>query len=292
MQTNYFFLCLELPSFRCVSFLSLVCFKYVSLDSLVWFAKMIPSLLSEGFPVVICLLFLAYASWLDKRMGLVSNKFWIMALVTGGLTSFLDYVTQGVITIIGNLLFSLPLTLLLSLMLFRLKVFCGSDSKALICLSLYVPTLTPLIETSSLSLLTSLSTVVNFLILLSLLISLNFIRNSIMFLQHADGVLISEITFSRKLLIMTVFRKKHILCPLSKGSLWSPLIPSAPEVSSSRTTGASFSNQSGQRIPEDDPSVVHTVESWAPLRIPLVLILTVSFVISLVIGDISSYLFV
>lgn len=132
---------------------------------------MIPSLLSEQFPVMICLVFLIYASWLDKRTGLVPNKFWLVVFVSDGLVSSIECVTRGSVAVIGKIIVSLPIAFLLSLVLFYLKVFYGSDAKALISLSLIVPTLTPLLNSSSPSLFTSLSTVTNFVILLSLLIA-------------------------------------------------------------------------------------------------------------------------
>jgi hypothetical protein len=132
--------------------------------------------------------------------------------------------------------------------------------------------------------------VVNFTIVLSLLIVLNFIHNLVLYLQHRDSLLASKLTVSKKLLIMAAFRKKHIICPVSRGPFWSPLIDSVENCSALRTDHILISGEpTDNGIYENTDSVVHSAESWTPLRIPLVLVLTVSLVISLALGDLSSY---
>jgi hypothetical protein len=105
-----------------------------------------------------------------------------------------------------------------------------------------------------------------------------------------DSILTSEITLSRKLIIMTVFTKKRISSPLSKGSFSSFLRSSDPRYSNHRTISVRVSNHAEKRIGVDVPPITNYVESWVPLKIPLVLVLTASFVISLVLGDVSSFL--
>jgi hypothetical protein len=133
--------------------------------------------------------------------------------------------------------------------------------------------------------------VANFVILLSLLIVLNFIHNSLVLLQRKDSLLTSKIGVSEKLLILAVFRKRHVINLYPEGLLWSPLVHSAVNCPNPETNSICISNRSvGIGLVESNHCVSLAVEYWSPLRIPLIPVLTVSLVISLVLGDLLLYL--
>jgi len=94
--------------------------------------------LLDGLRVLISLIFLAYASWADFKTREVSNKVWAIFAPLAFLLTTLQYVLSS-----KDLLYSyiLPfiVTLALSLTLFYAGGFGGADAKALICLSLALP---------------------------------------------------------------------------------------------------------------------------------------------------------
>lgn len=255
------------------------------MDTLSELIQLIPSLLSNQFSVLLCILFLTYASWLDKRTGFVPNRFWLISFIFGGLVSSYEFVTLRSIEILGNVVISLPITFLLSLLLFYMKVFGGSDAKALISLSIFIPTLTPLFNPSRLPLPTSLSTVINFIIILIPLFSFNVVRNSLICLHHEEGLLVSKRPLSRKLLLLCLY-KKHDVNACSTWLSCAPSIHLIADCSDTTANNVHSSKQTANRVfLQRTPPVIDVVEVWTPLRIPLVPILTLSLVVSLMLGD-------
>jgi len=92
----------------------------------------------EGTRVFLCLTFLIYASWSDFRKREVSNIVWAVfapiAFVLTSLQLFLFIQQQLYIYAI-----SFGLTFALSIALFYTGAFGGADAKALICISLALP---------------------------------------------------------------------------------------------------------------------------------------------------------
>ena len=91
-----------------------------------------------GIRVVLCFSFFAYASWSDLKTREVSNKVWIiMAPLALALTLF-----QFVLFNPESLplyVISFAITAALSIALFYVGAFGGADAKALVCLALALP---------------------------------------------------------------------------------------------------------------------------------------------------------
>ncbi len=196
-----------------------------------------------------------------------------------------EIVTLRSIEILGNVVISLPITFLLSLVLFYMKVFGGSDAKALISLSIFIPTLTPLFNPSGLSLPTSLSTVVNFIIMLIFLFSFNVVHNCFIYLHHDEGLLASKRPLSKKLLLICLYKKHDVNACFTRLSC-APLISVVIDCSDIAANNIHFPKQPANRAYlQGIPSIIGVVEVWTPLRIPLIVILTLSLVVTLMLGD-------
>ena len=92
----------------------------------------------DGLRVLVSLIFLAYASWSDFRKREVSNKVWVIfAPLALALTSlqFLVFSPES----LYDFVLSFAITSVLSITLFYAGAFGGADAKALICLSLALP---------------------------------------------------------------------------------------------------------------------------------------------------------
>jgi len=93
----------------------------------------------DGFRVLICLIFLAYASWSDLKTREVSNRVWaVFAPIALGLT-FLQFSISFDPQLLYTYVLSFTLTSVISVTLFYTGAFGGADAKALICLSLALP---------------------------------------------------------------------------------------------------------------------------------------------------------
>ena len=115
----------------------------------------------------LCLVFLTYASVVDKRTGYVSNRYWRVAMACAMLSAICDCVLSQQLRIFIDTGFSFIFTFTVALAMFRIGLFGGSDAKALIALSLFIPTASPYLRLPEASVITSLSTLVNLVTLLS-----------------------------------------------------------------------------------------------------------------------------
>ena len=94
--------------------------------------------LLDGLRVLVSLIFLAYASWSDFRKREVSNKVWVIfAPLALALTSLQFFVFSP--ESLHGFVFSFVITSVLSIVLFYAGAFGGADAKALMCLSLALP---------------------------------------------------------------------------------------------------------------------------------------------------------
>jgi len=92
----------------------------------------------EILKLAACLPFLFYSSYLDLKTRRVPNRVWKLMLLS--LSGFLIYeIVNGGVSFILQLVFSFLSSLLLTYLLFRLKVFGGADAKALIVIGTLVP---------------------------------------------------------------------------------------------------------------------------------------------------------
>ena len=93
----------------------------------------------DGVRIVLCLSFLIYASWSDYKTREVSNMVWaVLAPSAFALTivQFLMFAPESLQTYV----LSFAITSALALALFYAGAFGGADAKALMCLSLALPT--------------------------------------------------------------------------------------------------------------------------------------------------------
>jgi len=92
----------------------------------------------DGLRVLVSLIFLAYASWSDLREREVSNKVWVIfAPLALSLTSLQFFVFSPESLYVFVLAF--VITSVLSVTLFYAGAFGGADAKALICISMALP---------------------------------------------------------------------------------------------------------------------------------------------------------
>lgn len=91
----------------------------------------------DGARVLLCLMFMIYASWSDWKKREVSNQVWAALAPLALLLTSVQYVLFG-----GDLLLfvlSFAVTSGLAIILFYAGAFGGADAKAFICLSLALP---------------------------------------------------------------------------------------------------------------------------------------------------------
>lgn len=93
----------------------------------------------DGARVGLCLTFLIYASWSDFKTREVSNIVWaVFAPIALGLTALQFFVSFDP-QLLHTYVLSFALTSVISVTLFYAGAFGGADAKALICLSLALP---------------------------------------------------------------------------------------------------------------------------------------------------------
>jgi len=92
----------------------------------------------DGARIILCLSFLIYASWSDYKTREVSNVVWaVLAPSAFALTSLQFFLFTP--ELLGIYALSFVITSVLSLALFYAGAFGGADAKALMCLSLALP---------------------------------------------------------------------------------------------------------------------------------------------------------
>jgi len=93
----------------------------------------------DGVRIVLCLSFLIYASWSDYRTRGISNMVWVVLAPSAfALTAFQFFMFAP--ESLYTYFLSFAITSALALALFYAGAFGGADAKALICLSLALPT--------------------------------------------------------------------------------------------------------------------------------------------------------
>ena len=92
----------------------------------------------DGARILLCLTFLVYASWSDFKTREVSNMVWAVLAPSAFALTFLQFFvfTRELLNIYA---LSFLITSALSLALFYTGAFGGADAKALMCLSLALP---------------------------------------------------------------------------------------------------------------------------------------------------------
>ncbi|MDI6888954.1 MAG: A24 family peptidase C-terminal domain-containing protein [Methanocellales archaeon] len=89
--------------------------------------------------ILVCIPFLLYSCYSDFKTRRVPNKIWMPLFSVGAILALLDFYTHGTDFLMR---FALSVTLLSTLAypLFKINAFGGADAKAIIALSILVPT--------------------------------------------------------------------------------------------------------------------------------------------------------
>lgn len=237
-------------------------------------------------PVLLCFLLLVFASWFDLRTGFVPDRLWLLALIGGCASFFLRWLTYEGIEILLTTLFSCFVAILISLALFRIGVFGGADAKALIFLSLYVPTILPLSGLSKGVLLTPISATINLVMFLSLIFVLNFLENLLFSFLRKKNIPFSNYERGRNLVLLCAYRRTRFGKDPDNKSISAPkwlIIVSSVPVTDSFKRRASALKSHGLTVPDDLDIMI-----WYPLRIPVTAVLALSLFCSIVTGDLLS----
>ncbi len=92
----------------------------------------------DGARIFLCLAFFIYASWSDLKKREVSNRVWAILAPLAFALTFLQFIMFAP-EMLRIYAFSFGITSALSIILFYAGAFGGADAKALICLSLVLP---------------------------------------------------------------------------------------------------------------------------------------------------------
>jgi preflagellin peptidase FlaK len=182
--------------------------------------------------------------------------------------------------------FSLVVAFSLSLILFKMELFGGADAKALIVLSVFIPTLIPILYASPFPLLTPVSTTINLVLLLALVFAANFARNLFGYFRGKRPLRVAHIRRLRKLLLLYAYRRLPSSGQDPRNISHEFLDRSNALPRLVIIDGPSGSGHHKRRdVFDGAPLRPSVAEAWTPLRIPVILLLTVSLLASLLIGD-------
>lgn len=95
-------------------------------------------MISDLLRIAICTPFLLYSCISDWRTRRVSNKVWLVLAIFAAMFAFYDLISIGLLSLL-KLFFSTSLIFLFAYILFHLGAFGGADAKALIAISLLIP---------------------------------------------------------------------------------------------------------------------------------------------------------
>lgn len=93
----------------------------------------------DGIRILICIPFLIYSCYSDFKTRRVPNKIWLPMIGIGVILAFVDFITYGPDFFI-HFAFSVVLLSVFAYLLFKIKAFGGADAKAIITLSILIPT--------------------------------------------------------------------------------------------------------------------------------------------------------
>jgi len=93
----------------------------------------------DGIRILICIPFLVYSCYSDFKIRRVPNKLWLPMIGIGVILAFVDFITYGPDFFI-HFAFSVVLLSAFAYLLFKINAFGGADAKAIITLSILIPT--------------------------------------------------------------------------------------------------------------------------------------------------------
>jgi preflagellin peptidase FlaK len=230
---------------------------------------------------------------MDQRTGFVPNRFWAVATVVATLSTIYDCLVSEPLRILAGIVFSVMVTFLVALVLFQIGLFGGSDAKALIVLSVLVPTVSPFLRPSIVPIITSLSTLVNLVMFLTLILAVNTIRNLSFLYREDESLIPRRVSRIRRLLLLCGYKRVHLADHRYHRRR-------RPEADFFRVSPHMIADKNAElteshtlRITRSKNSRLNSraLELWVPLKIPLIPIITLSLVVTLLFGD-SSIAFV
>ena len=244
--------------------------------------------------VAICLAFLTYASWSDYKTREVSNMVWVVLAPSAfALTAFqfFMFAPESLYTYV----LSFVITSALAIALFYAGAFGGADAKALICLSLALPTYpTHLLQQSSfVSPLFPITVFTNGVLLASLSVVYALLRNLLWKSRNKKGLFegLEKESVGRKILtLLCGYRVK--ISKLEKVAHLYPLEDAyANETGESRRKLLVFPKD------EEREDIVERLlkaanegelenEVWATPGLPMLIFITAGLIVALAYGDI------
>jgi len=249
--------------------------------------------LLDGSRILISLVFLVYASWADFKTREVSNKVWALFAPLAFLLTTLQYVLFP-----ENLLYSyiLPfgVTLALSLVLFYAGGFGGADAKALICLSLALPSYPIALLQSpvgAISPLFPLSIFINSVFLASFSVVYVLLRSFLWKYRNRKKLFegFEKESFGRRILVLLSGYKVKI-AELKKKNYLIPLEDFDAKLEEKRKLIAIPRDEEREKIvsrlleAKDNGQIQGDV--WATPGLPMLVFITAGLVIALAFGDI------
>jgi len=251
-------------------------------------------LILDGLRVTLCLSFFVYASVSDLRTREISNKVWVvMAPLALALTlfQFVLFSPQS----LSLFAISFAITAALSIVLFYVGAFGGADAKALMCLALALPTypnnLFQFNVPPHVALFFPLTVFTNAVLLAALSVVYAILRNSFWRLRTGQKLFEgfeNESIWRKFLAFLTGFKVKAT--ELEKGHMY-PL-----EDIGTKETGESQRRLLVLPKDEERETIVGRIlsatkegkiqnEVWATIGLPLLVFITLGFIVSLALGD-------
>lgn len=248
----------------------------------------------DGTRIALCLSFLIYASWSDYKTREVSNMVWVVfapiALVLTAL-QFLMFAPESLYTFV----LSFAITSILAIALFYAGAFGGADAKALMCISLALPTYpTHLLQQRwFVSPLFPITVFTNGVLLAALSVAYAFLRNILWKSRNEKGLFegFENESFGRKVItLLTGYKVK--VSKLEKVAHLYPL----------EDVYVNEAKETGRKLlvfpkDEDRQSIVERLlkatderkmgnEVWATPGLPMLIFITAGLIVALFYGDI------
>jgi preflagellin peptidase FlaK len=249
--------------------------------------------LLDGSRILISLVFLFYASWSDFKTREVSNWVWAIFAPLAFPLTILQY---GLFAqdLLYYYVLSFVVTLALSLVLFYAGGFGGADAKALICLSLALPSYPIHLLQSpigSISPLFPLSVFINAVFLASFSVIYVLLRSFLWKYRNKKKLFegFEKGSLGRKILVLLSGYKVNIAELEKKGYLY-PLEDLDARLEEKRKLIAFPRDEEREKIVlrllEAERSGQIKGDVWATPGLPMLVFITVGLVIALVFGDI------
>lgn len=246
----------------------------------------------DYFRIVLCFSFLVIASFHDFKTREAPNWIWILFAPSGFMLSFLQFLLAKENSFLFIWMSSFLITTGLSLIIFHFGLFGGADAKALICLSLALPAYPSLIDhhLNVYFSLFPLSVFINALLgsssLVFVIAGYNFFRLIQIKGRLFEG-LESELFWKKMIAFITGF--KIDIDKLKKSSHYVPIEYFTKGEGGKLIRHLRVSPRfEEEKLSEDlhDFSEEMNGKIWVTFNLPFLLFITVSFVITLLFGDI------